>query len=77
MEQYTSICRSSNQRNDEKQPDVDMIDAEPHAQEGQSEVFNQEQTEKLLDTINSLESQLAGLKSKNIELTKQLERQLP
>ena len=45
MEQYTSLCRRSNQINDEKQPDVDMIDTEPHAQEGQSEVFNQEQTE--------------------------------
>ena len=77
MEQYTSISKSSKERNNEKQPDVDMIDTEPRAQECQSEVFNQEQTQKLLDKINSLESQLQSSKSKNIEITKQLQRQLP
>ena len=77
MEQYSSLCQRSHQLNNEKQPDVDMIEPEPHAQEGQSEVFNQEQTENLVDKIKSLQSQLEDLKTKNIEMTKQLERQLP
>ena len=58
MEQYNSICRNNNQSNDEKQPDVDMIDSESHAKEDRSEVINQKKIKKLKDQINSLERRL-------------------
>ena len=58
MEQYTSISRSSNQSYNEKKPEENMVDSEPHARNDQSEIINQKKNDNLKEQINSLERKL-------------------
>ena len=58
MEQYTSISRSSNQSYNEKKPEENMVNSEPHARNDQSEVINKKKYDNLQEQINNLERQL-------------------